>query len=485
MKRTVLYAILGVVVVAVVVGIVVLRLRLARQPEEEARSAVVERGTMLVAVSASGSIEPQARVGLTFQVPGRVAEVLVEVGDEVVEGAPLARLDPTDAQLSVQQAQAALAMAEAQLAQVEAGAGTLELAAAEAAVDMARAGVQSAEGAVSSARANLSRVLSGSLEEEIAVAQRRVEQAKNALWSAQSQRDAICGVMYGTPDCNSAQAVVQQREEDVRIAELQLQQLQRGARTEDVAAAQAQVEQALGQLASAQAQVRQAEAELTRVKEGPSDEDLAIASAKVDQAQASLEQAKVALAEAELYAPFDGVVAAVNVTAGAMAPTGLPAITLLDTSAFHIDVSVDEMDVGRLAEGQEAVVTLDALPDVEIAGAVKRIAPAATFEGGVVYYQVTIELASTDAPVRADMTANATIVVEELTDVLKIPTWVVRIDDDTGQAYVHRKVGETIERVSVTLGVRYAGVAQVLDGLSEGDVVVWVETSDVFGFEHP
>jgi multidrug efflux pump subunit AcrA (membrane-fusion protein) len=165
-----------------------------------------------------------------------------------------------------------------------------------------------------------------------------------------------------------------------------------------------------------------------------------------------------------------------------MASAGLPAVTLLDASKFRITVGVDEMDVGRLAEGQVAQVTLDAFPDIAITGTVERIAPVATFEGGVVYYDVLIGLASTDAPIRADMTANATIVVEELTDVLKIPTWVVRVDRSTGQTYVHRQVGGDVERVDVTVGARHEGVAQVLDGLSEGDEVVWVQDSTPFGF---
>ena len=59
--------------------------------------------------------------------------------------------------------------------------------------------------------------------------------------------------------------------------------------------------------------------------------------------------------------------------------------------------------------------------------------------------------------------ANATIVVEQLSDVLKIPTWVVRVDQGSGQTYVHRRAGEDFERVDVALGVRYEGVVQVLE----------------------
>jgi multidrug efflux pump subunit AcrA (membrane-fusion protein) len=139
--------------------------------------------------------------------------------------------------------------------------------------------------------------------------------------------------------------------------------------------------------------------------------------------------------------------------------------------------------VGRLVEGQAAQVTLESRPDIEIAGTVERIAPAATIDGGVVNYQVIIGLAPTDVPVRADMTANVTVVVEELNDVLTIPTWVVRVDRNTGQTYVHQRTGDDVERVDVKLGVRHEGFAQVLDGLAEGDEVVRLPESTPFDFE--
>ncbi len=144
-------------------------------------------------------------------------------------------------------------------------------------------------------------------------------------------------------------------------------------------------------------------------------------------------------------------------------------------------VGVDEMDVGLLAVGQAAQVTLDALPDIVLTGSVERIAPAATIDaGGVVYYNVVVELDSADAPIRADMTANVTIVVEELANVLMIPTWVVRVDK-MGQTYVNQQAEDEVVRTDVELGVRHEGFAQVLAGLSEGDEAIWVQETG-FGF---
>jgi multidrug efflux pump subunit AcrA (membrane-fusion protein) len=138
--------------------------------------------------------------------------------------------------------------------------------------------------------------------------------------------------------------------------------------------------------------------------------------------------------------------------------------------------------VGRLSEGQSVRLTFDALPNTVVSGTVDYVSSAAALNGGVVSYDVRIALATTDAPIRADMTANAAIVVQKLSDTLLIPTWVVRVDGDTGQTYVHRRVEDDVERVDVRLGARSEGVAQVLDGLSEGDTVVRLPDSSPFGF---
>jgi HlyD family secretion protein len=148
-----------------------------------------------------------------------------------------------------------------------------------------------------------------------------------------------------------------------------------------------------------------------------------------------------------------------------------------------VTLEVDEIDVAMLSLGQSVELTFDALPDTVVVGTVRHIASAAELDGGVVNYDVRVDLAATDAPIRADMTANATIVVQELDDVLRIPTWAVRVDSDTGQTYVHRRIGEDqFERVDVRLGARYEGLTQVLDGLVEGNVVARLPESSPFRF---
>lgn len=477
MKRTILYAILGIVLVAAVVGAILWRSRVAAQPENGIRSAIVERGTMLVAVSASGTVEPRVRVSLDFEAPGRVAEVAVDVGDVVAAGDVLARLDTARLELQVQQAQAALALAEAQLAQLRAGPQPEEVAAAEA-------NVRAAKAQVTAAAANLDQVAIGAGDAQIAAAQADLAAAISQQKAAADtydmvlkcfkftlptgEKQKICPAL-GAPE-EQARYNLEATDKALAAAQARLDELLAGADADELRASRSNVLAVAAQRDAAQAQ-------LDLLVAGATDEQIVDAEAQVAQAQAALDEAQLALERATLRAPFDGVVAGVNVTAGEIASTGLPPITVLDTSRFRVIASLDEIDVGLLAEGLAAEVTLDALPDVVVAGTVERIAPVATPEGGVVYYDVIIGLAPTQAPIRADMTANVTVRVDELSDVLTIPTWVVRVDGTTGQTYVHRPAGDDFERVDVELGVRYGGRAQVLSGLSEGDEVVWVEST--------
>lgn len=470
MKRSALYLLLGVVVVGgVAAGAYVLRpWEAAQQQESETRTAVVERGTLLVVVSASGSVEPETSVGLSFEVPGRADEVAVEVGDNVQAGDFLAHVEDAQLKLQVRQAQDSLKLVEAQLAQLNAGPRPPEIAAAEANLRVAEAQLAAAE-------ANRDQLASGVSRAQIAAAEAQIA---NAELQRKPVQDAHDRVVHGGGSSDEAK---EQASSDlyvankvVEAAQVQLRDLLAGADPNDVRASEASV------LASS-AQVGAAQAQLDLLRSGVTDEQVADVEAQVTQARVALELAENALESAAMLAPFDAIVAEVTVQVGDIASPGIPQIVLLDASSLHVTVAVDEIDVGQLMLGQVVDVMVDALPGAVIKGTIERISPIATFEGGVVYYGVDVMLAPTNELIRIDMSATATIVVEELVDVLLVPTWVVRVDRATGQTYVHRQKGDTVERVDVDLGMRHEGVAQVLSGVSEGDTLIWVDEALPFG----
>ena len=469
MKRRTLFVVLGIAAVLAVAGVALWRVGVFQRPAPEVRTTTVERNTLLVVVSASGSVELEARVGLSFDVPGWVDEVTVEVGDRVAAGDVLARLGRAQLEVQKRQAEAARAAVEAQLAQLLSGARPEEVAAAEA-------NLRATEAQVEAAKANLSQAVTGASDAQIAAAEAQVYAAKLQQEVAQDSHDEIVHGK-GASEEQKQQAAYDlfAANEALDAARASLDELMAGADRETVQAARGRVE-------AAEAQADAAQAQLDLLRTEPRPEGVADLVAQIAQAQASVALIELSLESTVLRAPFDGVIAAVNVAEAELAPAGLPAVVLLDVSRFSLTVSVDEIDVGRLREGQKAEVTVDALPDAVLSGTIERISPVATLEGGVTSYDVTIELDPTDAPIRADMTANATVVVEELADVLTIPTWVVRVDRLDGQTYVDRPTEEGYERVDVDLGVRHEGVAQVLDGLAEGEAVARVEESGLFGF---
>lgn len=439
-------AIVTVVVLVLVAGLIFVGYRTyiggRASEEQDLRTAVVERGDVVVTVNATGSITQKAQLNLTFETTGKVAEVLVEKGRTVKTGELLARLDTEQLGFTLRTAENNLLIQQVLRDEALAGAGEYDLAIAQADLTVAQT--------------RLSQLLKGVDEREVEIAWRSLEQARNSLWRAQVHRDSLGDA---GPLRKQAEADVANAESMVRVAELRYEQALEGASEEEVAIARAQV--------------AQAQARLDKLRAGLSENERRRLDAQVEAAQIQVDQARTALSNAELRAPVDGVIAAVNVKENERLPTGVPAFVLVDLSEFHIDVKVDEIDIGQVHEGQDVMITLDALPGESVKGHIESIAPTASTEGGVVSYQVTVVLEPTDLPLRAGMTANAAITVQEVRDVLVVPNWAIRIDRDNGRAYAERIAADgKISEIEVKLGMRNEQVSQIASGVEEGDTLI-------------
>ncbi len=421
------------------------------------REAAVRQGTLLSTVKASGSIEPESQVSLNFGTPGTVAEVNVKVGQLVTQGQVLAKLDTVDLELAVAQAEKAFMIQQVNYSLTVAGPKPEELAAAQA--------------QLSSAQAQYGDIKKPKTDQ--------VAQAEAQLLQARTQYNAAVEAHNKTMECYDVPLGDGRKQEVCPM----LGPIEEKARSQvemaqaSYEAAQAAYDRIAGgasgaQLSAAWAQIQQAEASLARL--APDENRVKIAHIQVEQAQISLEQAKQRLKNASITAPFDGTISEVNITLGvSVATSGLkPAIGLADLARFHITVNVDEIDVGRLKVGQPVSITIEALPDKVITGQVDQIAPVATVEGAVVSYKVTIGLNPTDLPLLAGMSANISIVTESRSDVLLVPNWAIRIDRATGKSYVNLKQGNAIREVEIVTGARSENDSEVIEGLSEGDIVV-------------
>lgn len=489
MNRKNLYVIVTVALLAAVVaGLVWWSRQHGDEAAEDLQSAMVERGNLLVSVSGSGAVRPERRVDLASEIGGLVMEVPVDVGDEVQRGDQLIILDKERLNLQVAQAEASLAAAEAQLAKLKAGAQPEDVEATES-------NLRAADAQVDVAEAEYDQIAAGAGKSDIAAAEADLASAITQQKKAEDRHEATlkCVTIERSPGdvipidegqvitltegfektvCpllgvaeEQARYQLEAANEALEAARTRLEQTETGANTNQLSALQSNVAATVAQRDAAQAQ-------LDLLRAGPTEEQTAAAQANVDQAEASVEQARLALDQATVETPFDGVVAAIYVTAGQRATAGLPLVTLIDPSQFHLSIPVDELDVAPLAVGQQARVSFDALPGVVVTGTVRSIAQAAASDEGVAAYDVRIDLPPSDAAIRADMTATATVIVEEISDALRIPTWAIHVDQATGEYYVQRRTGTEVQRVDVELGTRQEGMAQVLTGLSEGDEVV-------------
>jgi len=435
------------VVIGLVVVVAVLFLIVGRQgaqsvaAPDETDTVRVERKTLVASISASGSVSPKAQVALNFGMPGTVSEVLVVEGQPVRTGAALARLDSTELDLAVRQAEQALVMQQIAADQVKSP--------RKGEVDAARA-------ALASAQASLGAVLQPDAA-QVDIARRQADVAHESRYQVQLRWEQVKDAPVGGMGRDLLQSQYAQAVLQSEIADLQYELVARGGSE--------------AQIATARAQVAQAQSALDRLL--GDDRALRLAEAQRQQAEINLELARARQANATLTAPFDGVVSEVNVVPGQAAAGGLqPAMVLADLSEYHIEVGVDEIDVGRLAEGQNVHVAVDALPGAPITGVVERIAPTATESAGVVSYVVRVALDATDEPIRAGMSAIVDIITDARDGVLVVPNRFIRIDRGTGRSYVNVRRGEQVEEIEIVTGLRNDSESEVLQGLSEGDELI-------------
>jgi multidrug resistance efflux pump len=253
-----------------------------------------------------------------------------------------------------------------------------------------------ARAGLAAAQAHLAKLQSGAAEEEVTAAKGAMQIAALALQQAQAAYDEVSW-MEEIAEMPQALAL-QQATVEYEIARAQYEALVRGASTEDIAAAQAEVDGA--------------QASLSLLSAGARPEDVAVVESQVAQAEVALALAVSTLDDAALTAPFAGTVGVVLVRDGEMTGAGAPAVVLGDVGEFIIETTdLNEVDLYLLQVGQTVDVTFDALPGRSMRGVVTKIAPMASLEQGGTNYEITIELDEQDPDLRWGMTAFVDIFV--------------------------------------------------------------------------
>lgn len=244
-------------------------------------------------------------------------------------------------------------------------------------------------------------------------------------------------------------------------------------------------------LVSANSQVAQNQAQLDLKKAPPTEGDLTIAKAQLTNAEANLENAQTSYENTVLVAPFDAVVGAVAVKVGDQASQGTTAFTLI-TQNQMADLSLNEVDATKIALGQKATLTFDAVPDLTLAGTVAEQSPLGTVTQGVVTYNVKIAFDTQDKRVKPGMSVTANIITAVKGDVLLVPSEAVKTD--RGNTYISipaagfsssssTVVTELLQvpaQKSVVAGISNDTATEIASGIQEGDWII-VKTSTQSG----
>jgi HlyD family secretion protein len=190
-------------------------------------------------------------------------------------------------------------------------------------------------------------------------------------------------------------------------------------------------------LASAKAQQVLAEFNLKRAKElfatkliseteyTQNDVQLQQAVASVKMRDAAVESARVDLQRTTIYAPLEGMVISRSVDAGQTVASSFSTPTLFtianDLSKMHIELAVSEADIGAVEKGQRIEFQVDAFQNRKFNGTVKQVRYNATTNQSVITYITVIEVGNPELKLRPGMTANASIITSEKTNILRIP----------------------------------------------------------------
>lgn len=203
------------------------------------------------------------------------------------------------------------------------------------------------------------------------------------------------------------------------------------------------------------------------------DHDLARNS--IERSGSELDLARERLLRTRIVAPFDCTVLTRPVSIGQAVSgsggfnSGTEVLTIADLSSMVINAHVNQADVTRLKQGMEVKVEVDAVPGLEVQGAVERIAPQATVRNNIKGYATRITLTNVDPRIQPGMTASISIPVSAADDVLTVP--LAAVFSEQGERYVYIRSGETLEKRPVVVGMSDFFRAEITSGLSEGEVV--------------
>jgi HlyD family secretion protein len=205
------------------------------------------------------------------------------------------------------------------------------------------------------------------------------------------------------------------------------------------------------------------------------------ANAQVLRDQANLQQLEEQLSYTTITSPIEGIVLSRDVEVGdavssilVLGSSATLIMTLGDTSEVYVKGKVDESDIGKVYLGQPARIKVESFKDKTFYGKVTKISPMGVEKDNVTTFEVRVSINNPGGELKAAMTANAEIILEEHKNVLQIPEGAILYDKDK-KASVEipdEKAKDGKRKIAINIGISNGAKTEVLSGLKEGEQVV-------------
>jgi RND family efflux transporter MFP subunit len=185
-----------------------------------------------------------------------------------------------------------------------------------------------------------------------------------------------------------------------------------------------------------------------------------------------LERVKTDAEKYEIIAPFDGIVRQIDYKVGDNILSDDEKFVYIENpNLLSINISLDQIDIVKVEEGQKANIVFDALPEKTFEGYVDEVNQTPVNTSGVVSYSVTIALNRGEEKIFSGMTAEVEVMLSELKDVLLIPNTAIHSQGERSSVLLKADDGAP-RRTMIETGETDDKSTEVKSGLKEGDIVL-------------
>ncbi len=220
----------------------------------------------------------------------------------------------------------------------------------------------------------------------------------------------------------------------------------------------------------------------------PDEDTIKAQELKVEQNYQKVLTAKKKLDSLNVSAPIDGVVTSISVKPGDelgedTSSSGQELLVVCNFAKNYLEISVDELDINKITFGQEAYITIDALPDAKATGKIIGIAQEGATSDGVTTYAVTIEVGYVEG-IKGGMSATATISLEKKENVLRVPSEALTNKKDGAALIQVLQDGQLVTK-TVKTGVDSGTWVEITSGLEEGEKIIVAKVAGTAATSQP